>query len=294
MNAATNPAVRHDIVYLFDITDGNPNGDPDAGNRPRVDPETDHGLVTDVSLKRKLRDTVGLAAGGATGYDIFVKSGTFLNQTLERSYAETGTPLDTKDKKANNVRDAAEARAWLCATYFDIRMFGGVLSTGKTSGLGQIRGPLQVSFARSIDPVVPAEHAITRLVHTTEEDAAKGSGTMGNKWTIPYGLYLCTLSYSASRGAQTGVSERDLELLYQCLINMFDHTASAARASMSARGLFVFSHPDAFGRAPMQALVDRVQVTKVEGVAVPRAFSDYLITVSDEDLPGGITVDRML
>lgn len=291
MNPATNPAVRHDMVFLFDITDGNPNGDPDAGNRPRVDPETDQGLVTDVSLKRKIRDTVGLAAGGSAGYEIFVTAGTYLNEALEKSYSATGTPLDEKGKK---TADAKDARVWLCEKYFDIRMFGAVLSTGKTSALGQIRGPLQVSFARSIDPVVPAEHAITRLAHTTEADAAKGGGTMGNKWTIPYGLYSCTLSYSASRGAQTGVTERDLQLLYQCLINMFDHTASAARAQMSARGLVVFSHPDAFGRAPMQALVDRVEISKVEGVDVPRKYSDYRVDLNEEGLPEGISVDRLL
>lgn len=186
MSTATNPAVRHDVVFLFDITDGNPNGDPDSGNRPRVDPETNHGLVTDVSIKRKIRDTIGLAAGGADGYEIFVTAGTFLNEALERSYTETGTSLDEKTKKTH---DASDARAWLCGHYFDIRLFGAVLNTGRTSGLKQIRGPVQVSFARSIDPVMPAEHAITRVAHTTETDAAKGGGTMGNKWTIPYGLY---------------------------------------------------------------------------------------------------------
>lgn len=291
MSNASDPSVRHDAIFLFDISDGNPNGDPDSGNRPRVDPETDQGLVTDVSIKRKIRDTIGLAAAGADGYDIFVTAGTVLNQTLERSYTETGTRLDEKAKKTLN---AAEARQWLCARYFDIRMFGAVLSTGKTSGLGQIRGPVQVSFARSIDPVVPAEHAITRVAHTTETDAAKGGGTMGNKWTIPYGLYVCTLSYSASRGSQTGVSERDLELLYQCLVNMFDHTSSAARASMSARGLFVFSHQDAFGRAPMHALVDRVGIEKAEGVDVPRRFADYEVKLDDVGLPQGVTVERLL
>lgn len=156
-----------------------------------------------------------------------MRAGTYLNEALERSYTETGTPLDEKTDKGKKVANAADARAWLCAEYFDIRMFGAVLSTGRTSGLKQIRGPLQVSFARSVDPVVPAEHAITRLAHTTEADAAKGGGTMGNKWTIPYGLYVCTLSYSASRGAETGVTERDLELLYQCLVNMFDHVDDA-------------------------------------------------------------------
>jgi len=284
----TDPTVRHDIVFHFDITDGNPNGDPDAGNRPRVDPETGHGLVTDVSLKRKIRDTIGLASGNAEGYDIFVTAGTALNDTLERSYTETGTKL------GKDTKDATAARAWLCNHYFDIRLFGAVLSTGNTPALGQIRGPLQVSFARSIDPVTPAEHAITRVAHTTAKDAEKTGGTMGNKWTIPYGLYHATLSYSASRGLQTGVTERDLELLYKCLINMFDHTSSAARASMAARSLVVFTHSDAFGRAPMHALVERVSVTRSDGVDVPRKFTDYSVTLDAAALPEGVTVDRLL
>lgn len=284
----TDPTVRHDVVFHFDITDGNPNGDPDAGNRPRVDPETGHGLVTDVSLKRKIRDTIQLASGDSAGYEIFVTAGKALNETLERSYSETGTKLgkDTKDAKA--------ARDWLCSHYFDIRMFGAVLSTGNTPALGQIRGPLQVSFARSIDPVTPAEHAITRVAHTTAKDAEKTGGTMGNKWTIPYGLYQATLSYSAARGAQCGVTERDLELLYQCLINMFDHTSSAARASMAARSLVVFTHSDAFGRAPMHALVDRVFVTKAADVDVPRKFTDYSVALDVKELPEGVTVNRLL
>lgn len=288
MATHTDPMVRHDIVFHFDITDGNPNGDPDAGNRPRVDPETGHGLVTDVSLKRKIRDTIGLASGNAEGYDIFVTAGTALNDTLERSYAETGT------KVAKDTKDAKAARAWLCSHYFDIRLFGAVLSTGNTPALGQIRGPLQVSFARSIDPVTPAEHAITRVAHTTAKDAEKTGGTMGNKWTIPYGLYQATLSYSASRGIQCGVTDRDLELLYQCLVNMFDHTSSAARASMAARSLIVFTHSDAFGRAPMHALVDRVSVRKSADVDVPRKFTDYSVALDVEALPDGVTVERLL
>ena len=287
MASLTNPAVRHDIVWLFDITDGNPNGDPDAGNRPRVDPETNHGLMTDVSLKRKIRDTIGIAAGGAPGYDIFVTAGTALNETLEKSYQQTGLKLGKETK------DAPEARDWLCATYFDIRMFGGVLSTGNTPALGQIRGPLQVSFARSFDPVTPSEHAITRVAHTTTKDAEKTGGTMGSKWTVPYALFRATLSYSAIRGTSTHVTERDLELLYRTLINLFDHTSSASRPAMSTRGVFVFSHDDAFGKAPMQSLVDRIRVSKSEGVSTPRAFDDYDIHIQTDGLPEGVTLDPM-
>lgn len=283
------PTVRHDIVLLFDVTDGNPNGDPDAGNRPRVDPETGHGLVTDVSLKRKIRDTVGLLAQDQRGYDIFVTAGTALQTALERSYSETGVKLDKATKQAD------PARQWLCERYFDIRMFGAVLSVGKTLGLGQIRGPVQVSFARSIDPITPLEHAITRVAHTTEKDAeSKQGGTMGNKWTVPYGLYRATLSYSAARGQQTGISDQDLDYLYRCLANMFDHTASAARPMMGTRSLVVFSHDDAFGRAPMANLVERVQVSKVEGVDVPRKFEDYIVLVNEEDLPAGVSLDRIV
>ncbi len=288
MAAHTDPTVRHDIVFHFDIKDGNPNGDPDAGNRPRVDPETGHGLVTDVALKRKIRDTIGLASGDAAGYGIFVTAGTALNDTLERSYSVTGTKLGKETK------DARAAREWLCRNYFDIRMFGAVMSTGSTPALGQVRGPLQVSFARSIDPVTPAEHAITRVAHTTAKDAEKTGGTMGSKWTIPYGLYQATMCYSAARGLQTGVTERDLELLYRCLVNMFDHTSSAARAAMAARSLVIFTHEDAFGRAPMHALVERVSVARANGVDVAREFADYSLTVNVDALPEGVSVGRLL
>lgn len=289
MTKRNDPAVRHDVVFLFDVTDGNPNGDPDAGNMPRVDPETSQGLVTDVSLKRKIRDTIGLLAQEQPGYEIFVTAGGALQTVLERSYQETGIKLDKATK------DADPARQWLCERYFDIRMFGAVLSVGKTLGLGQIRGPVQVSFARSVDPVTPTQHSITRVAHTTEKDAeSKQGGTMGNKWTIPYGLYRGTISYSASRGQQTGVTEQDLDFLYRCLVNLFDHTASAARPMMGMRGLVVFSHDDAFGRAPMSSLVERVRVERAAGVEMPRKFEDYLVSVDDGDLPAGISMERLV
>ncbi len=284
----TDPSVRHDIVLLFDIHDGNPNGDPDAGNRPRVDPETGHGLVTDVSLKRKVRDTIPLAAGGEGGYDIFVTAGVPLNSVLEKSYQQANLKLGKETKNAD------AAREWLCRTYVDIRLFGAVLSMKDTPALGQIRGPVQVSFARSVDPVAPAEHAITRLTHTTVADAEKGGGTMGNKWTIPYGLYTAVIGYSASRGKQTGVSERDLELLYKTLASMFDHTSSAARANMATRGLFVFTHHDAFGAAPMHQLVDRVKVSRHPDVELARSVQDYDISVDVDELPSGVTYDQVM
>lgn len=289
MTEHNNPAIRHDIVLLFDVTDGNPNGDPDAGNRPRVDPETGQGLVTDVSLKRKIRDTIGLIAGDQHGYGIFITAGGALNDTLERSYTENGLKVDKK------TRDVGAARRWLCENYFDIRMFGAVLSVGRTLALGQIRGPLQVSFARSLDPVTPTEHTITRVAHTTARDAEeKQGGTMGNKWTIPYGLYRATLSYSASRGMQTGVTSQDLEYFYRCLVNMFDHTSSAARPMMATRGLMVFTHDDAFGRAAMSTLVERVRVERDQEVEIPRKFSDYVVSLETGELPEGVSVSRMV
>ncbi len=286
MSKSTDPTVRHDIVIYFDALDSNPNGDPDAGNRPRVDPETGQGLTTDVSIKRKVRDTVGLLADGQAGYDIFVTAGTALNSILEESYEETGLELGEKTK------DASDAKKWLCERYFDLRMFGGVLSVGQTPALGQLRGPVQVSFARSLDAVTPTEHTITRVTHTKQKDVeSKGGGTMGNKWTVPYGLYKATLSYSASRGVKTGVSEQDLDFLYRCLTHMFDHTSSAARPTMATRKLVVFSHSDAFGSAPQHVLFERVSARKKEGIDVPRAFSDYEISIDDAGLPAGVSLD---
>lgn len=282
----TDPTVRHDIVMLFDITDGNPNGDPDAANRPRVDPETGHGLVTDVSIKRKIRDTIVLAADGREGYELFVQSGRSLSERQEESYAQFNLKFDAKD--------ATKARAWLCQKYIDLRLFGAVLSTKATPALGQIRGPFQVSFGRTLDPVAPTEHTITRQVHTTAKDAEKQGGPMGNKWTIPYGLYLATASYSATRGQQTGVTEADLELLYRSMAQMFDHTSSAARANMATRALYVFSHDNAFGKAPMHQLVERVHINRDEGVELPRAYRDYSVSVDLAGLPQGVTFEQVV
>lgn len=281
----TNPAVRHDIVLLFDITDGNPNGDPDAANRPRVDPETGHGLVTDVAIKRKIRDTIPLAAGKRPGYELFVQAGRSLSEKQEDSYKEFGLAPDAKD--------VAKAREWLCAKYIDLRLFGAVLSTKATPALGQIRGPLQISFARSLDAVAPTEHTITRQVHTTAKDAEKQGGTMGNKWTIPYGLFKATASYSAIRGEQTGITEQDLTLLYRSIEQMFDHTSSAARANMATRGLFVFSHDNAFGNAPMHSLVERIHARRNADVELPRAITDYTITSDTDSLPAGVSFERL-
>jgi CRISPR-associated protein Csd2 len=290
------PAVRHDMVFLFDVSDGNPNGDPDAGNRPRTDDETSHGLVTDVALKRKVRDTIGLAAQAAGmdlgRYQIFVEAGHALNTRLEESYTANGLELGGKGKILS-ATDADRARRWLTDRYVDIRLFGAVLSTGRTGPLGQIRGPLQFGMARSIDPVYPVDHAITRVTQTTQADIDKGERTeMGGKWTIPYALYKAEMHYSGARGAQTGVTSDDLRLLYTTLLNMFDHDRSAARGIMTTRGLYAFSHSDVFGNAPAHTLVSRI-TAEPTGLTVPRSFGDYKITVDDQDLPAGVTLTRL-
>ena len=289
----TDPSVRHDMVFLFDVTDGNPNGDPDAGNRPRMDDESGQGLVTDVALKRKIRDTIALAAGDDPRYGVFVQAGYALNPRLEASYEAQGLKLGAKDIK---LEQAAVARAWLCDRYADIRLFGAVLSVGKTQALGQVRGPLQVTIARSIDPVFPMDHTITRVTQTRQEDIDKGESTeMGGKWTVPYGLYRAELYYSATRGGQTGVDSRDLELLYRSLEMMFDHDRSATRGRLSARGLYVFSHPDAFGAAPAHRLTERANVTRADSSATaPRGFGDYVVSVDDDGLPSGVTLTKII
>ncbi|UVS80616.1 type I-C CRISPR-associated protein Cas7/Csd2 [Actinokineospora sp. UTMC 2448] len=304
MTSHLDPTVRHDMVFLFDVTDGNPNGDPDAGNRPRTDDETGHGLVTDVALKRKIRDTLALAAGDDSRYGVFVQAGHALNPRLEASYAATGLTLG--DKKIT-PEQAKAARAWLCDHYVDIRLFGAVLSVGKTGALGQVRGPLQIGIARSIDPVYPTDHAITRVTQTKQEDIDKGESTeMGGKWTVPYGLYKAEIYYSANRGSQTGVDTRDFELFYRALEMMFDHDRSATRGKLCPRGLYVFTHRDAFGSAPAHRLIDRVRVeratsrpseatTENGGTDLPaRAFTDYKVTVDDTSLPDGVTLTSLM
>jgi CRISPR-associated protein Csd2 len=292
-NPHLDPSVRHDGVLLFDVVDGNPNGDPDAGNRPRTDDESGQGLVTDVALKRKIRDTIALAAGDDPRYGVFVQAGYALNPRLEAAYAATGLTLGKKYPPS----EAAEARAWLCDHYVDIRLFGAVLSVGKTQSLGQIRGPVQLTMARSIDPILPMDHAITRVTQTRQDDIDKGESTeMGGKWTVPYGLYRAEIYYSGSRGTQTGVDSRDLELLYRSLEMMFDHDRSAARGRLAARGLYVFSHPNAFGAAPAHQLTERVSVTRPNGNGeiAPRGFGDYVVSVDDTDLPHGVSLTKLI
>ena len=277
---------RIDFVYIFDVQDGNPNGDPDAGNLPRVDAETGMGLVTDVCLKRKVRNYVQTAKGLANGYDIFIKEKAVLNTLIDKAHD------DSEVKAAKDKTEAA--RMFMCKNYYDIRMFGAVMSTGKNAG--QVRGAIQLTFARSVDTIATAEHSITRMAVATEKEAEKQGGdnrTMGRKATVPYGLYVCHGFVSANLARQTGFSEEDLELFWDALKNMFDVDRSAARGLMSAQKLIVFKHDSVLGNAPANKLFDLVKVKKVcEGA--PRSFSDYTVTLDTSHLPSGVSVEELI
>ena len=272
---------RYDFVLLFDVKDGNPNGDPDAGNLPRLDAETGHGLVTDVCLKRKVRNYVGMAHGEQPPFEIYVKEKAVLNKQHERAYVAIGKAdlLKGDDKKRKGGDAVDEARQWMCKNFFDVRTFGAVMSTGVNCG--QVRGPVQLTFARSISPVVALEHSITRMAVATEAEAEKQGGdnrTMGRKFTVPYGLYRAHGFVSAHLANQTGFSEEDLALLWASLVNMFDHDRSAARGEMSTRGLYVFKHEGVLGDAPAHSLFDLVDVKQNDPAATTRAFSDFTVS----------------
>ena len=288
---------RIDFVYMFDVQDGNPNGDPDAGNLPRVDAETGKGLVTDVCLKRKVRNYVQISKDGVAGDDILVKSKeisgkeVFINREIRKVYQEDlSIELKTKDKApADKV---AEARMAMCQRFFDVRTFGAVLSTGVNAG--QVRGAVQMTFARSADPIVSAEHALTVCAARDEDKAYDAQvGIQGRKATVPYGLYVCHGFISANLAQQTGFSEEDMALFFEALKNMFDHDRSAARGLMSTQKLIVFKHESALGNAPANQLFDLVNVAKKEGVGVPRSFRDYEVTVSDCPFLG-VSVEELI
>lgn len=285
---------RYDFVLLFDVKDGNPNGDPDAGNLPRVDAETGRGLVTDVCLKRKVRNFVGLVKGEQPPFEIYVKEKAVLNNQNKRAYVGIGKPelLEGDDKKRKGGDAVDEARQWMCRNFYDVRAFGAVMSTG--INCGQVRGPIQLTFARSVDPVVALEHSITRMAVATEAEAEKQSGdnrTMGRKFTVPYGLYVAHGFVSSFLAKQTGFDENDLELLWQSLANMFEHDRSAARGEMSTRGLYVFKHDSELGNASAHNLFDLIQVQKnTEQPA--RDFADYTVTVKETGIPAGVSLQR--
>lgn len=297
------PARRHDFVLLFDVTDGNPNGDPDAGNLPRVDPETMEGLVTDVCVKRKVRNFVTLLKQEEPGYRIYVNdAGVALNALHEEAYEAKGMKsTGTKQKR----EDVAYARQYMCEQFFDVRMFGAVMSTNPNCG--QVRGPLQLVFGRSVDPILPMDITITRVAITRKQDigfiegdtGSKGEGKnkvteMGRKSIVPYGLYRMPGFFSAPFAAQTGVSTEDLALFWDALRRMWDVDRSASRGAMACRGLYVFSHENALGDAPAQDLFERIRVSRIDADSVPRRFSDYSVNVDDSPLPPGVTISTLV
>ena len=283
---------RYDFVYLFDVKDGNPNGDPDAGNMPRVDPETGDGLITDVCLKRKVRNFVQMTQSDHSGRQIFIKEKAILNNLIAEAHEQEAV----KSKSAGDA--TAAARDWMCAKYFDIRCFGAVMSTGgKEKNAGQVRGPIQLTFSRSINPIFAQDHSITRMAVATEKEAKNQHGdnrTMGRKATVPYGLYRCHGFVSAHLAGQTGFSEDDLELFWQALEHMFDHDRSAARGEMTARGLYIFQHSSQLGNAPAHSLFERISAQLQEPSKPPRNFSDYQLSINQDNLPTEINLIRRL
>lgn len=300
---------RHEFVLYFDVTNGNPNGDPDAGNLPRLDPETNQGLVSDVALKRKIRNYVALARPGAAGHEIYMRDGATLNTEHRRAWAAVLPDVAKAEDFKKLPKEEAKAReltAWMCANFWDIRAFGAVMTTGVNAG--QVRGPVQLSFARSIEPILPLEISITRLAATTEADAdAKGGRTMGRKHIVPYGLYRAHGYVSAPLASHpvkgTGFSDADLDLLFEALGNMFEHDRSAARGEMATRKLIVFRHACALGNARANDLFDRVKTWRVvrgeryrpgderlDNAPPARSFEDYAITIDREGLPEGIEI----
>ncbi len=298
---------RYEFVILFDVENGNPNGDPDAGNMPRVDPETGYGLVTDVCLKRKIRNYVETAKEDKTGCRIYIKDGVPLNASDREGFAYAGID-DAPSMKPEDLKKAIKARKdagvdvdhqvkeFMCQNFFDIRTFGAVMTTMVKGNLncGQIRGPVQLGFARSIDPVVPQEITITRVAITTEADAENKGTEMGRKYIVPYALYRCEGYVSANLARTvTGFSEDDLELLWKAILNMFEHDHSAARGKMAVRDLIVFQHDTELGCAPAWKLFDTVSVVRKDGVVSPRTYADYTVSVDEAALPVGVHCTRM-
>ncbi len=283
---------RYEFVLLYDVENGNPNGDPDAGNMPRIDPETGHGIVTDVCLKRKIRNYAELVKGDGTGYRIHIKEGTALNT----NHAEAYKAVDlVPGAKKISPTDVTRARQWMCANFFDVRTFGAVMSTG--DNCGQVRGPVQINFSRSIDPIAQQEISITRQAVTREDDLEK-ERTMGRKHIVPYGLYRAEGYVSAKlanqEGKGTGFSEEDINLLWDALANMFEHDHSAARGKMTSRKLIVFKHESELGNAPSQRLFDMVKVSRKPEVVTPRGYGDYEVIVDTTETPAGVEVIEKL
>lgn len=286
---------RYDFVILFDVENGNPNGDPDADNMPRIDPETNYGIVTDVCLKRKIRNYVETAKEGVAGYRIYIKDQVPLNRSDAEALEYLGVSGDLKKAKKDDPKLDEKIRDFMCRNFYDIRTFGAVMTTFMTGNLncGQVRGPVQLGFARSVDEITINSISITRLAITTETDAENKRNTMGQKHVIPYGLYRAEGYVSANLARKvTGFSEDDLQLLWQAILNMFENDHSAARGKMAVRELIVFRHDCELGCAPAYKLFDAVHVQRKDGVTVPRSYSDYEVSV-DDALPAGVTCERM-
>ncbi|MGI5076877.1 type I-C CRISPR-associated protein Cas7/Csd2 [Treponema maltophilum] len=278
---------RYDFVLYFDVKDGNPNGDPDAGNLPRIDAETGNGIVTDVCLKRKVRNYVQMVKGGEAGYDIFVKEKAVLNTEINNIYKELN--IDANEKNKAKGSDIEKGRVGMCKKFFDIRTFGAVLTTGANAG--QVRGPVQFTFARSVEPIVSFEHSITRMAVTTEKEAEEQGGdnrTMGRKYTVPYGLYRAYGFISPQFASATGFSQEDLELIWQALEKMFEYDRSAARGLMTTRRLVIFEHTSALGSKPADELFNRIKAEHT-GNTPARDFSDYTITLDGKPLSEVVT-----
>lgn len=277
---------RYEFVLFFEVENGNPNGDPDAGNMPRIDPETSVGLVTDVCLKRKVRNYIDLVKDGTSPYDIYVRENAVLNRINEEAYKEQGIKSEAK-KLPKDADQAKEITAYMCNRFFDIRAFGAVMTT--EVNCGQVRGPVQLGFARSIDPIVPQEVTITRMAVTNEKDAEK-ERTMGRKHIVPYALYRLEGYVSAPLAEKTAFSEDDLTVFWDALLNMFEHDHSAARGRMASRKLIIFEHESKLGNAQAHKLFDLVTVKRVDAYKPPRSFADYCISVNHDGKPQGITI----
>lgn len=296
---------RYEFVVLFDVENGNPNGDPDAGNMPRIDPESGLGLVTDVCLKRKIRNYIETVKEDAQGYKIYIKEDVPLNRSDREACASLGIE-ETDEKKVTESlkklkKSDADAdvkiRDYMCRNFFDIRTFGAVMTTFVKAALncGQVRGPVQLGFARSIDPIVSQEITVTRVAITTEKDAENKSTEMGRKSIVPYGLYRVEGYVSANLARKvTGFSEEDLELLWEAIINMFEHDHSAARGNMAVRELIVFKHSKELGDCPAYKLFDAIEVRKKEGVEFPRSYQDYIVEIHEESIPDSVEMKRMI
>jgi CRISPR-associated protein Csd2 len=287
---------RYEFVYLFDVKDGNPNGDPDAGNSPRIDFETGKGLVTDVCLKRKVRNYVLCLKNDQIPFRIYIKEKSILELHNELAFQSLGYDLKNDQRKRKGSEKSSEARSWMCQNFYDIRTFGAVMGN-KEANCGQVRGPVQLTFARSIDPIITLEHTITRLAVSTKKEAQLQeyeNKTMGRKYTVPYGLYRAHGFISANLAGQTGFSLEDLELFWDALKNMFDQDRSASKGMMSARGLYVFKHESILGNVPAHFLFNSIEIQKKEHVDVPRDFSDYKITIHKENYPSSILLTEII